>query len=86
MKEENLATLEGDTVYSCKNKSKAGLFTLTERKTRAEIVVKIPNRKAQTIVAALDQIEKSLGSKKLGLCLNRLLSISPNFLFYRRKT
>ena len=55
---------EGDTVYSCKNKSKAGLFTLTERKTRAEIVVKIPNRKAQTIVAALDQIERSLGSKK----------------------
>lgn len=55
---------EGDTVYSCKNKSKAGLFTLTERKTRAEIVVKIPNRKAKTIVAALDQIERSLGSKK----------------------
>jgi len=55
---------EGDTVYSCKNKSKAGLFTLTERKTRSEIVVKISNRKAQTIVAALDQIERSLGSKK----------------------
>lgn len=55
---------EGDTVYSCKNKSKAGLFTLTERKTRTEIVIKIHNRKAQTIVKALDTLERTLGAKK----------------------
>ncbi len=34
------------------------LLTLTERKGRLEIVRKLPNRKAETICAAIDQLEK----------------------------
>ena len=55
---------EGDTVYSAKNTSRAALFTLTERKTRKEIILKVKNRKATTISHALDRLEKKLGVRK----------------------
>lgn len=49
------------------NKVKQGtttvLFTLTERLTRREIIVKLPNKKTETIAKALDKIEKKYGSK-----------------------
>jgi len=48
---------EGDLVVGKNNKG-AALFTLTERKTREEIIVKVPNKKTKTIVKALDDIEK----------------------------
>ena len=38
--------------------TKACLLTLTERKKREEIIVKLPNRKAKTIRKALDKLEK----------------------------
>ncbi|MBR1524366.1 MAG: IS30 family transposase [Lachnospiraceae bacterium] len=55
---------EGDTVYSGKGKkkSKAGLLTITERKTRKEIIIKIPNRKAETVVKAVDALERRWGA------------------------
>lgn len=55
---------EGDTVYSGKGKkkSKAGLLTLTERKTRKEIIIKIPNRKAESVVKAIDALERKWGA------------------------
>ena len=34
------------------------MFTLTERKTREEIIIKIANKKAENIAKALDKIEK----------------------------
>ena len=50
---------EGDTVYSGKKKkTKAALFTITERKTRQEIIIKVPNREAETIVKAMDALER----------------------------
>jgi IS30 family transposase len=59
---ETFGHWEGDTVYSSKMKGKAALFTMTERKTRKEIIVKIPDRKAETIVKALDALEKKWGA------------------------
>ena len=48
---------EGDLVIGKREKSSA-LFTLTERKTREEIIVKIPGKKAEYVIKALDKIER----------------------------
>ena len=41
-----------------KRKKGAVLFTLTERKTREEIIVKIPGKKAEYVAKGLDMIER----------------------------
>ena len=48
---------EGDLVIGTK-KSGSVLFTLTERMTREEIIVKIPGKKAEYVARALDIIER----------------------------
>lgn len=48
---------EGDLVIGTKKRGTV-LFTLTERKTREEIIVKIPGKKAEYVAQALDLIEK----------------------------
>ena len=48
---------EGDLVIG-RRKRGSVLFTLTERKTREEIIVKIPGKKAEYVAKALDRIEK----------------------------
>ena len=48
---------EGDLVIGKRERSSA-LFTLTERKTREEIIVKIPGKKAEYVIEALDKIER----------------------------
>lgn len=53
---------EGDLVVG-KQGTKTVLFTLTERKTRQEIIRKLPNKKTETVAKAMDQIEKQYGSK-----------------------
>lgn len=53
---------EGDTVYSGKKKGKTALLTMTERKTRKEIIIKIPNRMAETVVKAIDALERKWGA------------------------
>ena len=53
---------EMDTVYSKKNSTSRALLVLTERKTRKEIIIAIPNRKAETIVKAIDALERKLGA------------------------
>lgn len=60
---------EGDTVYSGKGKVKTtcALFTMTERKTRNEIIIGVPNRKSETIVKAVDALERKLGARKFRL-------------------
>ena len=60
---------EGDTVYSGKGqiKTTCALFTMTERKTRNEIIIGVPNRKAETIVKAVDALERKLGARKFRL-------------------
>ena len=53
---------EGDLVVG-KQGSKTVLFTLTERKTREEIIVKIPGKKAEYVAKALDKIERKYKNK-----------------------
>lgn len=48
---------EGDLVIGTKKRG-AVLFTLTERKTREEIIVKIAGKKAEYVANALDMIER----------------------------
>ncbi len=53
---------EMDTVYSRKSAAKKALLVLTERKTRKEIILPVPNRKAETVVKALDTLERKVGA------------------------
>lgn len=53
---------EGDLVVG-KLGTSTVLFTLTERLTRQEIIIKLPNKKTETIAKALDKIENKYGSK-----------------------
>ncbi|MDK2860712.1 MAG: transposase, family [Sphaerochaeta sp.] len=54
---------EGDTVYSSKNGQRECLLTLVERKSRMELIVKIPDRTAKSVKKGLDWIEKQFGSR-----------------------
>lgn len=53
---------EGDLVVG-KRKKGCALFTLTERMTREEIIVKIPGKKAEDVIWALDKIERKYKNK-----------------------
>ena len=53
---------EGDLVVG-KQGTKTVLFTLTERKTRQEIIMKLENKKTDTIAKALDKLERKYKSK-----------------------
>lgn len=48
---------EGDLVIGQKNGG-AVLFTLTERKTREEIIIKLENKKAENVAKAIDKLER----------------------------
>lgn len=49
---------EGDLVIGTHTKG-AVLFTLTERKTREEIIVKLPSKESKEIIKAMDTLEKT---------------------------
>lgn len=53
---------EGDLGVG-KQETKAVLFTLTERKTRQEIIMKLPNKETKTIAKAIDRIERQMGKR-----------------------
>lgn len=53
---------EMDTVKGQRGKSKSCLLVLTERLTRREIVRKIPDQGAKSVVAELDKIEHRFGA------------------------
>ena len=52
---------EGDLVVG-KQGTKTVLFTLTERMTRQEIIIKLPNKETATIAKALDKLERKYKS------------------------
>ncbi|MBQ9342809.1 MAG: IS30 family transposase [Clostridia bacterium] len=63
---ENRSTFghwEGDTVYSSKKGGKAVLFVYTERKTRKELIVKMPDRTAASGRVAITKLEERFGDK-----------------------
>ncbi|MGF0032592.1 IS30 family transposase [Bariatricus sp. SGI.154] len=53
---------EMDTVKGKRGKSKNSLLVLTERKTRDEIIFKLPAHTAEAVVDALDRLERKWGS------------------------
>ena len=53
---------EGDLVVG-KQGTKTVLFTLTERMTRQEIIMKLPNKETKTIAKAIDRLERRYGGK-----------------------
>lgn len=59
---ETFGHWEGDTVYSGKKTAPDTLFVYTERKTRNELIVKMPDRTAASGVAALNAIQARFGS------------------------
>lgn len=52
---------EMDTVKGRQGITKSCLLVLTERKTRNEIIAKLPDQKAASVVAALDHLERKWG-------------------------
>lgn len=61
LKREEFGHWEMDTVYSGKGKGKACLLVLSERMLRLERIVKIPDRTQESVVSALDRLERTLG-------------------------
>lgn len=53
---------EGDLVIGQKERG-AVLFTLTERKKREEIIMKLPNKEAKNVAKALDILERRYGKE-----------------------
>lgn len=61
---EEFGHWEMDTVYSGKRKSTVALLVLTERKTRNENIILVPNRRAETTVQAINALERKLGAAR----------------------
>lgn len=61
-KRENYGDWEMDTVYSGKDKGKACLLVLTERKSREEIVIKMADRTSASTLEAIDALEGKYGT------------------------
>jgi IS30 family transposase len=51
---------EMDLIVSCKG-GKCALLTLTERKTRQEIIIRLPNKTQRAVKRALDRLERRYG-------------------------
>lgn len=58
---EEFGHWEMDSVIGQRGKSKNTLLVLTERKTRDEIIFKLPDHTAEAVVAAVDRLEKKWG-------------------------
>lgn len=54
---------ELDTVVGAKGRSRECLLVFSERLTRKELIRKIPDRKAESVVNALDELEKEMGTE-----------------------
>jgi len=52
---------EMDLVVSCAG-GKGGLLTLTERKTRQEIIIRLPDKTQRAVKRALDRLERRIGN------------------------
>lgn len=59
---ETFGHWEMDTVKGKRKVTKSCLLVLTERKTRDEILMKLPDQKAASVVEALDRLERRYGS------------------------
>ncbi len=62
-KREEFGHWEMDTVKGKRGVTKSCMLVLTERQTREEIIIKLPNHTAEAVVAALDNLEKRWGAE-----------------------
>lgn len=53
-----------DGMGDCLPHCPTGAITFEQRETRKEIIIAIPNRKAETVVKALDALERKLGARR----------------------
>lgn len=53
---------EGDSVKSAR-RAKTGLLTLTERKTRQEVIIKVPQATHEAVQDAFDKLEREIGGQ-----------------------
>lgn len=60
-KRQEFGHWEMDSVLGKRGESKNTLLTLTERKTRAEIIFKLPDGTADSVVSAIDRLEVKWG-------------------------
>lgn len=60
---EEFGHWEMDSVIGQRGKSKNTLLVLTERKTRDEIIFKLPDHTDEAVVAALDRLERRWGAE-----------------------
>ena len=58
---EEFGHWEMDTVKGKQGVTKSCMLVLTERKTRDEIIVKLPDQKAASVVEAIDRLERKWG-------------------------
>lgn len=54
---------EMDTVVGAQGKGKECLLAMSERCSREEIIIRIPNKKSESVVTVLNRLERKLGSK-----------------------
>lgn len=59
---EEFGHWEMDSVKGKRGKTKSSLLVLTERKTRDEIIFKLPNGTAEAVVDAIDRLERKWGA------------------------
>lgn len=72
---------EMDSVIGKKGESKNTLLTLTERKTRAEIIFKLPDHSAEAVVDAMDRMEKRWGDMFKNVFKTITVDNGPEFAY-----
>lgn len=85
-KEANLRSVyghwEGDLVVG-KQGTKTVLFTLTERKTRQEIIMKLTNKETKTIAKAIDKLERRYKGKFYSMFKSITFDNGVEFMGYK---
>ena len=79
---EEFGHWEMDLVVSCSG-GQGALLTLTERRTRQELIFKLPDKKAASVRAVFDRLERSMGQKQFRRTFRSLTTDNgPEFLEY----
>lgn len=75
---------EMDLVVGCSG-SKAALLTLTERQTRQELIYKLPDKRAASVRAVFDHLERDMGRKRFREKFRSITTDNgPEFLEYEK--
>lgn len=75
---------EMDLVVGCSG-SRAALLTLTERQTRQELIFKLPDKRAASVRAVFDRLERDMGRKRFREQFKSITTDNgPEFLEYNK--